>query len=965
MKNLFVLFITAGGALCATPQVSIPLVFEKNAGQVDPSVRFFSRTPHAALWLTESEAVLSVDKKDRREVLRMRLDGAQRHPAIEGARPLESRSNYFIGRDPAAWKTDVPQYAAVRYREVYPGIDLLFHADAETLEYDWIVQPGADPRRIRVAFEGAKAIRIYSSGDLVLFVGRSQVREKRPHIYQQGDQEIPGRWVRRGRSYGFEIGDYDPARPLTIDPILTYATHLGGSANTSGSGDAAYAVAVDSQGNVIVAGVAYSSNFPAKNAIQAAPEPKEGENGFIAKINPSGAGASSLIWSTYFGGNNATFVNGVTVDAQNNVYIAGQTGASNMPLVNAFQSAFNTASTCVDMNGAPSVCVQGFFAKIASAGSQLMYSSYLGGLDGDNEGLGIAVDSTGSAWVAGATGASNFPLAGSYAQGRLGGAGAQNGFVSKVSPDGSQLVYSTYLGGNNIEYLFGIAVDSAGNAYVSGATLSTDFPTTTNAYQPAMPAAAIENGVVAKINPNGAPSLVYSTYLNGTKGGSLFNGVAVDSKGNIYVAGQTSATDFPVTSNAIQTGKVIDGGGTGGVIAELNPSAPGTAQLVYGTLLSGGISDAVEGIAVDKTGRIIVAGYTQFPGFPTTPDAFQLYFGKYSSATGAYTNMSFLSIVNPADSGSQGLVYSTLFGGTAGDLVFALGLDPTGTIAAIAGGASSSDMFTTANAYQPSLADPYGDAFVAVFNLAQSGPLINNMLNAASYDTTTVYAPGEIVAVFGSNIGPQTIVGAELNSAGQLATTLAGCQLLVNGVAAPLVYAQASVLAAILPYELTPRISSGLETYAQVVCNGVAGNTFQFSTGAAQPGIFSASSNGTGQAAVFNADGTLNSATNPAAEGSIVSFYATGEGVLSPAGQDGRIETGGLSTIPKPVLPLTVSFGGVASPNIAYAGVAPGEVDGLLQINAQIPTGLPAGGVALTITLGSASSQKNLTIAVH
>jgi uncharacterized protein (TIGR03437 family) len=591
-----------------------------------------------------------------------------------------------------------------------------------------------------------------------------------------------------------------------------------------------------------------------------------------------------------------------------------------------------------------------------------MYSSYLGGGNGNNLGSGIAVDRSGNAWVVGYTWATDFPVRGNWIRSNFGG-GSWDGFVSQVSPDGSQLLYSTYLGGTGADHIYAVAVDAAGNAYVCGSSQSADFPTTTNAYQPALPSASFANGVVAKINANASPSLLYSTFLNGKTQESEFNAIAVDSKGNVWVGGDATSTDYPVTTNGIQSASVLANSGDGGIVSELNPSAPGVSQLEYSTFLSGGISDGVEGLGFDASGRVVAAGYAQSGTFLTTPDGFQTeYWGQL--VDGQLTSMGFLSIIDPTIPGTKGLVYSTLFGGTSGGFIAGLAVNPAGTIAAVVGLAESTDMFVTPNAFQTSLQTSLGDGLVAVFNLAQSGPVINNMLNAASFDTaTTSFAPGEIVAVFGSNLGPQTIVGGELDSTGHLANTLAGCQLLVNGVAAPLVYVQASVVSAILPYELTPRI--GLNgNYAQMVCNGVPGNTFQFRVAAAQPGIFSAMSSGTGPAAILNADGSFNTSANPAAQGSIVALYATGEGVLTPAGQDGRIETGAVSTIPKPLLPLTVTFGGIASPSITYAGVAPGEVDGLLQVNAQVPSGLTPGNVPITISLGGISSQTNLTIAV-
>jgi uncharacterized protein (TIGR03437 family) len=959
------LFLMLAPVVSADPTVSIPFVFEQNSGQVDAQVRYFGRMHSGALWLVDSGAVLSIERKNSRAVLRMKLEGALPHPAIEGTQPLSGKTNYFTGNDPANWHKDIAEFGAVRYRNVYPGADLVFHATAQTIEYDWILAPGADPSQIKMSFQGASEIRIEKSGDLVLRISDVEVREKRPRLYQdssQGPKEIEGRFVRRGRTIGFEVAAYDRSRTLTIDPVLTYATHLGGSGNTLNQiGDYAASVAVDKKGNVLVVGTTFSTNFPTKNGLYQAQASID--NAFITKLNPAGSVGSSIVWSTYLGGNITTQAFGVAVDSQGSVYVTGDTRATDFPLQNAFQTTINTNPICTLTNTVKASCGKVFATKFSSGGDQLLYSTYLGGTTGEDQGVSIAVDSTGSAWITGYTQSLDFPVMGNYAQTGL--HGQQAGFVSKVSADGSQLVYSSYLGGNNVDYLAAITVDSAGNAYVAGWSSSTTFPVV-NAYQ-AAPPNTVRSGVVAKINANVSPSLIYSTFLGGTVDGGLLNAIAVDSKGNIYVGGRTASATFPVTANAIQTAAALGAEGvaaTGAIVAELNPAEQGAAQLEYSTFLTGGLLDQVNAIQLGQNGQIVVAGFTQSFVFPTTSDAFQRDYAGFV-IDGVPSSKAFLSIIDPTVAGMNGLVYSTFYGGSYSEDANAMALDPTGTVATIAGSATSPDLFVTASAYQPKLSSTYGDAFVATFYLAQSGPVVASMVNAASFaKANRNFAPGEIVTLFGSNLGPKMLAGAELDSTGHLATTLAGCQFLVNATPAPLVYVQADQVSAILPYELTPQVGGDLENYAQMVCNGTPGNVFEFSVAAADPAIFSATQTGQGQAAVLNQDGSYNSASNPAAGGSIVQIFATGEGVLAPAGQDGRIETGPVASIPVPALPVTVTFGTTASPNITYAGVAPGEVDGLLQIDAQLPTGLTPGNVPIVLNIGKNASPQGLTIAV-
>ena len=281
---------------------------------------------------------------------------------------------------------------------------------------------------------------------------------------------------------------------------------------------------------------------------------------------------------------------------------------------------------------------------------------------------------------------------------------------------------------------------------------------------------------------------------------------------------------------------------------------------------------------------------------------------------------------------------------------------------AVVGSSVSTNVPATANAYQSANSGGTSDALIAVFDFTKTGPSITAATNAASFiGANPGAAPGEMVTFFGNLLGPASLVGSVLDASGKLPTAVAGCQVFVNGTPAPIVYVWTKQTSIILPYELTPLIGKPNAVFAQIVCNGLPGNIFPLQVAASAPGIFSA---GNGQAAVLNADGSPNSAANPAAKGSIVQIFATGEGVLSPAGADGRIENGPTSSIPTPILPVSVTFANIASPSIPYAGVAPQSVDGLLQVNAQLPSNVPSGKVPIVLTIGSASSQAGLTIVV-
>ncbi len=901
----------------------------------------------------DSGAVLTVDQKDRRAVLRMTLEGARPHPDVEGCAQLAAYSNYFIGKDESKWRTHVPLFEHVRYRDAYPGIDLVFHGQAQTLEYDWIVAPGADPRAIRMVFGGASKTRIEDTGDLVLEIAGIEIRQKRPHIYQDG-REIAGRFIRRGDAIGFELDAYNRGQTLTIDPVLSYASYLG-----TASLDTGISTAIDPKGFLLLQGNTNAPAFPAKNGIFST-APNTNRYPYVAKIDPTATGSASLVWVTVLGGSVYDAATALSTDAQGDALVTGWTHSSNFPVRNAFQSSMASTNMCKVPTGGSGPCPDAFVTKIASTGDTLVYSSYLGG-DHADEGYAVAIDSSSNAWISGYSTSDNFPVTPNAYQRKLNG--LQNGFIVGISPAG-QRFYSTLLGGEKVEFVFGNAVDSQGNVYIVGQTTSSHYPVV-NALQPTIASGA--DGFISKLNPSlsGAAALLYSTYVGGSGDRTELYSVVADAEGNIYATGGTNSPNYPVTPQSAIRAKFAGGLVVGdpnkqgilqdAVVTKINPALQGAAQLVYSTYLGGSHLDFGWSIAVDDKGHILVAGQTDSPDFPVTADGFlQIYSGA------EFSSKAFVSMIDPTLKGAAGLIYSSYYGGSSDDITFSLALNATSL--AIAGNSASPNTPVTPSAFQPENAGGLKDAFVALFDLTKSGPSIAAATNAASFlPAGGGAAPGEMVTFFGNLLGPATLVGSVLDSAGKLPTTVADCQVLINGTPAPIVYVWTKQTSVILPYELTPDIGQAHAVFAQVVCNGLAGNFFPLQIGGSAPGIFSA---GNGQAAVLNSNGSPNSASNPAAKGSIVQIFATGEGVLAPAGEDGRIENGPVSSIPKPVLPVSVTFGGITSPQIPYAGVAPQAVDGLLQVNAQIPPNAPSGNIAIVLTIGSASSQTGLTIAV-
>src|SRR6266853_243586 len=510
----------------------LPLQFEANRGQTHKDVRFLSRGPGYSLYLTADEAVLVLSKptpdtprnaRDTRRdpklqgksvALRMSLVGAARKPQVTGLDELPGKANYFIGKDRSKWRTNAPTYAKVQYRNVYPGIDLVYYGNQRQLEYDFVVAPGADPKTIALRLQGARKLEIDAEGNLVLRTAGGDICQHKPIIYQEIDgvrQAIDGSYVRKGANrVGFQVAAYDTTRPLIIDPVLSYSTYLGGS-----GGEKGLAIAVDTNGNAYVTGSTFSANFP---TTAGSFQPTYGgvTDAFVTKLDPTG---SALIYSTYLGGSSGDEGNAIAVDAGGSAYVTGIAG-----------SDFPTTPGAVEAVGA----IGAFVTKLDPSGSALAYSTYLGGNRSGSNGSGIAVDAFGNAYVTGFA-SSGYPTTpGAFQRTFNSPAGVNHpftsdAFVTKLNPTGTGLVYSTYLGGSEVDFGTGIAVDVDGNAYVTGFTASADFPVTPGP-QPLYGGGF--DAFVTKLQATGS-ALAYSTYLGGS-GEDRGHGIAVDAHGSAY-----------------------------------------------------------------------------------------------------------------------------------------------------------------------------------------------------------------------------------------------------------------------------------------------------------------------------------------------------------------------------------------------------------------------------------------------
>jgi uncharacterized protein (TIGR03437 family) len=948
--TLFLLF--CGVALASAPLQ--PITFEPNVGQTDSRVKYIAHAAGSTLWLTADGATLGLSRKAGQAVLKLRFEGAASEPPIAGEEPLPGVSNYFLGSDPSHWRTGVKQFGKVRYRDVYPGVDVVFYGDPERLEYDFILQPGADPAKIRLAFDGADRMTVDTEGDLVLDIGGREIRHHKPRIYQ-GRKPVNGRFVMLGdRRAGFAVDSYDASRPLIVDPIMTYGSFIGGS-----GGDYALALALDPRGNIYITGSTNSPDFPVKAGF--------GNNNrsrypvaFVTKIDPSVVGPLSLVYSSYLGGTNEDHAQAIAVDSSGSAYIAGTTFSTDFPLKNAFQ---NTLSQALNCDG--DVCEHGFVSRISADGTTLVYSSFLGGSNADDP-FGIAVDSSGSAYVAGQTFSADFPTRGSPYQSAL--SGASDGFLSKISQDGTTLVYSTFFGGESDDWFNRISLDSAGNAYLAGSTYSGHAPVTSNAFQ--MNLAGTSSALVVKFNAaaSGAAGLVYCTYLGGTGGDTDGVGVASDGGGSIYITGGTTSPNFPVSAGAFQNKYVgarsrdpnlffFNNAPGDAFVTKLIPSTQGAAQLAYSTYLGADGDDQGTAIAVTRGGLIAVVGGTDSVAFPVTTDAFQ----PFPVGTGNLKG--FLARIDPSLSGAASVRYLTLLGGTTTDILYGVGADSSGDFVAVAGETLSGDIPVTPTGYQGKYGGSRGgdgDAYVARFDLSTIGPLIGSRDNSYVFTSTSFTAtglsPGLIFSLGGTGLGPAVLQGPALDPNGKVATTIAGVQVLVNGTPAPLIHVSDTRIDAVAPYGIAGLVGGTVNV--QVINNGMGSNVPNTLVVATAPGIYSLGNN---QGAIRNQDGSVNGPNNPAAQGSTIQIFATGEGQLSPPGVDGQLEFG--PNFPKPLASVEVTIGGIPAAAVTYAGTVGQSFDGFFQVNAVLPPGVPSGAVPVVISVGGkASLSQNVVV---
>ncbi|MFI5252340.1 MAG: SBBP repeat-containing protein [Bacteroidota bacterium] len=695
--------------------------FIQNKGQWNSEVKYLARIGGMNVWITNSGVVYDyyritkkpVETKTKKmnrlqkmidenknttiqgHVVKMQLVNVEKDVIYAGNNQREGYYNYFIGNDQSKWASNVPLYDNVELQGVYKNIDVKYYYDNGLLRYDYKAKLGADLSQIKLRFDGQEGISINSNGELILKTSLGEVTNGKIYAYQmegETQKEVECKFEQRENgSIGFKAGEYDAKKELIIDPLV-YSTFIGESVNFEGDrGDWGNAIAIDVSGNAYITGITTSSNYPTTSGAYQTTF-LSGMDAFVTKLNSTG---SALVYSTYLGGSSSYnrwgighLATSIAIDAIGNAYITGGTLSSNYP----------TTSGAYQTSGGG-----GFVTKLNSTGSALVYSTYVGG--DTTVGLSIAIDTSGNAYITGLTQSLNYPTtSGAYQTTNIGG--GQDGFITKLNPTGSALVYSTFIGEPDVQEN-SIAIDASGDAYITGETWSSNYPTTSGAFQASYPGTVYYEGdhtgvaFVTKLNSTGS-ALVYSTFIGGSGNSNIGdvgdegNSIALDANGNAYITGYTVSTNFPITNGAYQT--TLGSSNGNAFITKLNSNG---SNLVYSTYIGGDSSEFGNSIAIDTSGNAYITGTTTSSNYLT--HLHQTTFGSGDA------------FVTKLNSSGNGLAYSNYIGGdsTVGS---SIALDTSDNVY-IAGVTTSSNYPTTSGAYQTTFGGQC-DGFVTKLNIS-------------------------------------------------------------------------------------------------------------------------------------------------------------------------------------------------------------------------------------------------------
>ena len=1025
MKFAALLAISAGLLAARSVQVfDAPLRFEPNRGQAPANARFVARSKGFSLF-AETEGLRFVSSNG--DSLRMRFVAGQVPSSVTGRERQASVSHYFLGNDSKNWRSNIENFASLEYRDLYPGVHLKLHQRPKAeLEYDFIVDAGADPSSIQLEFEGAKKLSIDRNGDLLLHTSSGILRQKRPVLYQ-GTQLIGGRFIAKGKNrIAFSVGKYDKAKPLVIDPIVVFSTFLGGNQDDQLNG-----MTIDPQGNIYVTGSMKSTNYPRKDGFTKSSETSGSFDAYVVKFNPAGTG---IVFSSFFGGSRDDIAQAVGIDAAGNIYVAGTTNSTDLPVT---AGAFQTKNAGGFLEGDDGL-LRGdvFLFKLLPDGSAIDWGTYFGGSLSERLSKMI-VDRDGNPVLFGTTNSSNFPATPNAIQPLVNGGG--DTFITKFSPRGNSLLYSTLWGGSGPEDAGAITQDAAGNFYITGATSSPNYPITANAPQKVLVGVSNSDIFVTKFTSNFA--VVYSTYwgsgLNDA-GTSIF----VDSKGVVLVGGITNSQEFPlVKPMQSQPGR----GNTDGVFFSL--SADGS-KVNFSSYLGGTRTEYNTQVGGLPDGTWVACVTTESNDFPSTIDAI---FPRNRGSR----DMLLVKFTNDGTS----LVYSSYFGGETSDFLNAMVTDPFGNTF-LAGTTDSHFFPTTRGAFQDGwqggtdgfvvkIAESLPSLVVGSFPTIQaksagapvSQPIDITSIGSALQFSVTATSNGNWLSVTPlTGATPATIQitidPAGLGSgsySGRLTFTTSGAQVNTVNVIVPITVTSATVISgpqitaagilngasfkggAIAPGEILTIYGRGIgpDTLAGAQLNSsgnvsnFVGSTRVLFDGVAAPLLYTSSGQTAAIAPYFlsnrattkvqveyqgsrSAEVTMQTvASNPA----LFTANSSGSGYAAALNETGSVNTpetpakkGGVvvlyltgegqttpdgtdgqlagSVLAKPVLPVSVRIGGVDA-EVLYAGAAPGLVAGAMQVNVRVPAQAASGAVPVSVTVGTVSSPAGVNIAVE
>lgn len=919
----------------------LPLVFEPNHGQAPPDVRFVSRRGGLATSILDDGLLVRAGSGGP---LGIRLMGSSPPSSVVGADPTGGVSNYYRGRDTNHWHEGVPHYRRVVINDVYAGVNLVYYGNGGQLEFDFEVSPGTTPEKILMAVEGAIGLDATDDGAFRLRTGEGDFQLHRPTVYQWvGSErvEIASSFhLADDNLLAFEIGAYDETQPLIIDPILEYATFLGGQED-----DLIHAATTDSDGNAYLTGSTNGFTYPARNGFDITFD--RHMDAVITKLNPEG---TKIIFSTFLGADDTEEGHAITLDADRNVFVAGYT-----EIVGTGGLDFPTTPGVLDdtIGGTRDAWI----AKISATGGTLEFATLLGATREDIA-KALRVDEAGNIHVVGETGGSFMTTPGAFD--RIFGGGGTDLFYVKLNPDASELLYSTYIGGSGPESGPSIQLDEMGYLYLAATSPSIDLQTTPGAFQKKRSGGS--DVFVLKMNSEGDPP-EYWTYLGGNQEEGNVS-LALDPLRNLYLTGRTESTAFPVTEDALFP---TIGGSRDAFVTKLDMTA---SELLYSTFIGGSDADSGAGIVVDPEGSILFAGSTSSPDFPTTAEA-------QDSTYGGGQNIFIAKLTSSGDR----LLYSSYFGGgnnltVAPNSLFLDSLERT-VVAGTFEFSGAEDFPSTPNSLRPIRPLGQYNGFVTKFDLSEfsgtpqiaAGGIVGAGL---SIPPVRAISPNGIFTIYGSVFAePGTFVQvspADLVD-GKVPTRLAGVCVEASGTRLPMF--------AVTRTQLNVQAASILPPgFAEITvirdCDGPAearSNVETIATAAASPEFFffAFNDNGVnpiaaqniltgeliGPPGLFGKGAPPPPTTVPAYHREFIVFYGTGFGLTDPPFEAGELPDQAATVL----LPPKITIGGVEMRprDMPYVGVTPGSA-GLYQFNVEIRALIPQGNQPVKLELGDTAT---------